>query len=381
MSNKVSVIIPVYNVEKYLRQCIDSILNQTLSELELICVDDGSTDSSLEILREYEKKDSRVKVLQQENLGAGAARNKGLKIATGKYLSFLDSDDFFLPEMLEETYNKCESLNAQICVYQVKRYNDETKKTWFDKGSFRYEYIPKKEVFSYKDMPDYILDTFQNWAWNKLISHELVKENNLQFQEILRTNDFLFVALCMTLAQRIVVLEKPLVYYRVGMKNNLQSTNYKYPLEFLKAFRAVKKELRERGIFDEIERSYVNKILSGCIYNLKSIKDKDAKRTLYYELKENAFNDFGIMDKPEEYFHSYNKENYEIYKMICSLEFEEFMKETSSKKQGQKLSQVSKKKEKETAKNSKNSKKDKLNILGKVKRVISKCFKGRKKHE
>ena len=312
MSNKVSVIIPVYNVEKYLRQCIESILNQTLSELELICVDDGSTDSSLEILREYEKKDSRVKVLQQENLGAGAARNKGLKIATGKYLSFLDADDFFLPEMLEETYNKCEELNAQICVYQVRRYHDVTKKTWFDKGSFRYEYIPKKEVFSYKDMPDYILDTFQNWAWNKLISHDLVKENNIQFQEILRTNDFLFVALCMTLAERITVLEKPLVYYRVGMKNNLQSTNYKYPLEFLKAFRAVKKELEEKGIFDEIERSYVNKILSGCIYNLKSIEDKDAKRTLYYELKKNAFDDFRISGKPEAYFHTYNKENYKL---------------------------------------------------------------------
>lgn len=381
MSNKVSVIIPVYNVEKYLRQCIESILNQTLSELELICVDDGSTDSSLEILREYEKKDSRVKVLQQENLGAGAARNKGLKIATGKYLSFLDADDFFLPEMLEETYNKCEALNAQICVYQVRRYNDVTKKTWFDKGSFRYEYIPKKEVFSYKDMPDYILDTFQNWAWNKLISHDLVKENNIQFQEILRTNDFLFVALCMTLAQRITVLEKPLVYYRVGMKNNLQSTNYKYPLEFLKAFRAVKKELEEKGIFDEIERSYVNKILSGCIYNLKSIEDKDAKRTLYYELKQNAFDDFRINGKPEAYFHAYNKENYKLYKKICSLEFEEFIEETLQKKKEKKSSQTPKKKEKKSPQNSQDLKKENINIPRKIKTIILKFFRKREKHE
>ena len=95
MAVKVSVIIPVYNVEKYLRECIDSILNQTLRDLELICVDDGSTDGSLEILHEYEKADSRVKVLTQHNMGAGAARNKGLAIATGEYLSFLDSDDFF----------------------------------------------------------------------------------------------------------------------------------------------------------------------------------------------------------------------------------------------------------------------------------------------
>ena len=95
MTVKVSVILPVYNVEKYLKECLDSILNQTLQEIEVICVDDGSTDRSLEILREYEKKDKRVIVLTQENKGAGAARNKGLAIAKGEYLSFLDSDDFF----------------------------------------------------------------------------------------------------------------------------------------------------------------------------------------------------------------------------------------------------------------------------------------------
>ena len=164
MEVKVSVIIPVYNVEKYLRECIDSILNQTLHELELICVDDGSTDGSLEILQTYEKKDNRVTVLTQHNQGAGAARNKGLQIAKGEYLSFLDADDFFAPGMLEEAYRKCKSVSADVCVYQVLRYDDTTKKTWFDKGSFRKEFAPNKEVFSYKDMPDHILDSFQNWA-------------------------------------------------------------------------------------------------------------------------------------------------------------------------------------------------------------------------
>ena len=119
MEVKVSVIIPVYNVEKYLRECIDSILNQTLHELELICVDDGSTDGSLEILQAYEKKDNRVTVLTQHNQGAGAARNKGLQIAKGEYLSFLDADDFFAPGMLEEAYRKCKSVSADVCVYQV----------------------------------------------------------------------------------------------------------------------------------------------------------------------------------------------------------------------------------------------------------------------
>ena len=134
MTVKVSVILPVYNVEKYLKECLDSILNQTLQEIEVICVDDGSTDRSLEILREYEKKDKRVIVLTQENKGAGAARNKGLAIAKGEYLSFLDSDDFFASGMLEEAYRRCVEKKAQICVYQVLRYNEKTKETIYDKG-------------------------------------------------------------------------------------------------------------------------------------------------------------------------------------------------------------------------------------------------------
>lgn len=262
MAVKVSVIIPVYNVEKYLRECIDSILNQTLRDLELICVDDGSTDGSLEILHEYEKADSRVKVLTQHNMGAGAARNKGLAIATGEYLSFLDSDDFFASGLLEESYRRCQETRAEICIYQIMRYNDTTHETYFDKGSFRKENAPRKEVFSYKDMPEHILDSFQNWAWNKLISHDLVKRNGIKFQEIFRTNDLFFVASCMMLAERITLLEKKLVYYRIGIKNNCQSTNYRFPLDFLKAFYAVRQFLEERGMYAEVERSFVNK---GCI--------------------------------------------------------------------------------------------------------------------
>ena len=98
----VSVIIPVYNSEKYLRQCLDSICAQTLREIEIICIDDGSTDGSADILEDYRKKDSRVTVIRQNNAGAGAARNKGLDISRGRYLSFLDADDFFEMSMLEE---------------------------------------------------------------------------------------------------------------------------------------------------------------------------------------------------------------------------------------------------------------------------------------
>ena len=97
---KVSVILPVYNTEKYLRQCLESIEHQTLKEMEVFCVDDGSSDGSVEIIREYVEKDSRFHLLEQKNAGGGAARNHGMKEAKGEYLMFLDSDDFFEPCLL-----------------------------------------------------------------------------------------------------------------------------------------------------------------------------------------------------------------------------------------------------------------------------------------
>ena len=125
MGTKVSVILPVYNVSDYLRQCMDSIVGQTLKDIEIICVDDGSTDDSLAILKEYEAKDQRVKVIQQANAGAGAARNKGLEIATGEYLSFLDSDDFVDVNMYEQLYLKAKAKDIDVVYCNCNIYKDK----------------------------------------------------------------------------------------------------------------------------------------------------------------------------------------------------------------------------------------------------------------
>ena len=101
---KVSVVVPIYNVEKYLRECLDSIVGQTLKDIEIICVDDGSTDRSLSILREYEQKDPRIKVITKPNAGYGHSMNMGLDAATGEYMGIVDSDDYILPDMYETLY-------------------------------------------------------------------------------------------------------------------------------------------------------------------------------------------------------------------------------------------------------------------------------------
>ncbi len=112
---KISIVIPVYNVKRYLHQCLNSLLAQTFSDFELICVDDSSSDGSLEILQDFQKKDPRIQILNQQNQGAAIARNKGIDFASGEYLFILDSDDYFHLELLEKCYHKAKKLVLKSC--------------------------------------------------------------------------------------------------------------------------------------------------------------------------------------------------------------------------------------------------------------------------
>ena len=116
---KVSVIVPVYNAEEYLKRCVDSLRNQTLEDIEIILVDDSSTDSSLEICKDFSGKDSRIKVIHKENEGAGMARNAALRVATGKYIGFVDSDDFVEPDMFKSLFEKAEENESDLVMSGV----------------------------------------------------------------------------------------------------------------------------------------------------------------------------------------------------------------------------------------------------------------------
>ena len=145
---KVSVIIPVYNTEKYLRECLDSVINQTLKEIEIICVDDGSTDSSLNILKEYANKDNRFTIITQQNLHAGVARNAGLTVVKGEYVSFLDSDDYIKFEYLEKLYNKIVLEKADICICKKFILDSRTNIVKEDDNSLKINMLPFKSFVS-----------------------------------------------------------------------------------------------------------------------------------------------------------------------------------------------------------------------------------------
>ena len=147
-SNKVSIVLPVYNTGKYLPQCLDSILNQTYQDFELICVNDGSTDNSAQIIEKYILNDDRIRLITQQNMYCGVARNNGLSIATGKYVIFLDSDDYFENRLLELSLAKAEETAADIVVfggYEVNSYTGEIKQ---NKGFLDERIVSQYTVFS-----------------------------------------------------------------------------------------------------------------------------------------------------------------------------------------------------------------------------------------
>ena len=278
---KISVIIPVYNTEKYIKECLDSVICQTLSDIEIICIDDGSIDNSLQILSEYEKKDERIRVLKQKNRGAGSARNLGLKFAKGEYIAFLDSDDFFNFNFLEKMYNKAQKHDSDIVICSANSYNTEKQEYELMHWSLEQRFLPPKEVFNYEDIPDYIFNIGQNWNWNKIYRHNFIVENKIDFQKLYRTNDLLFTCKALILAKKISVINETLVNYRIAQEKNCQSTNHIYPFDFYKAFRQLRIFLLSSKKYEKVKKSYLAWAIDGCAYNINSIKnEKIAKKVI-----------------------------------------------------------------------------------------------------
>lgn len=189
---KVSVIIPVYNVEKYLKRCLDSVLNQTLRDIEIICINDGSTDTSVQILEEY---GTKIKVIHSKNKGVSEARNTGLKAATGEYIAFLDSDDFVDDTFYEKLYKGATEYNADIACANILRENEKEKT----------HIVKYDELTTAKDIQDRFNLAYcpkYNFVWNKIYKKSLLDENKILFvpgivyEDMCFTPDVLQVAKC-----------------------------------------------------------------------------------------------------------------------------------------------------------------------------------------
>ncbi len=319
MDIKVSVIVAVYNGHAVLRRCMDSILAQTLTDIEIICVDDDSKDDSLEILREYAAKDPRVKPVHQKNGGAGAARNTGMKLAAGEYLSILDCDDFFEPRMLERAYLAAKERAADIVTFGCDFYDEKTDSFRPCHHSINRRLLPKKQVFCGEDVKRDLFQLFVGWAWDKLFRREFIVQQNITFQEQRTTNDMLFVFHAMIRAQRITVLDEVHAHYRQGT-GSLSVTREKSWMCFYDALMALGKELHSAGCYERFERDFKNYCLHFTLWNLRTLSEP-THTILYNKLREEWLDEMGLIGLPKAYF--YSRQEYEALQRICTLTAEE----------------------------------------------------------
>lgn len=292
----VSVVIPVYNAEEYLRECLDSLLAQTLSDFEVICVDDGSTDGSMEILSEYGACDERFQTISRTNSGAGAARNAGIEIARGEYLLFLDADDFAEPRLLEAAYRQCKADTADIAVFHSQFYDVRTGRSYPAERLLRRDLLPADRPFSRAHIPNYILTFSSPAPWNKLYRRDFVTRSGLRFQEIRRTNDLYFTKCAFVLAERITVVDEILVNYRIGGESNLQSGNHEAPMEFFESLIALRDELERIGALEELRISLASLAVAVCVSNLGSLRDPDAYLQLFEAVQTRILPEMGLLD-------------------------------------------------------------------------------------
>lgn len=285
---KISVIIPVYNAEKYLIQCLDSICNQSLQDIEIICVDDGSTDTSYAILLEYQKKDTRIQIYQQTNQYAGAARNHGMRHATGKYLLFLDADDYFKPTLLEKMYSYAEANNLQVTVCQYDTYREDIASIVPRSFSEVEAMIPEgKDVFSAIDLQgNGIFQLSSGWAWDKLFLREYVIECGYEFPTMRSSEDGFFSFMLMARAERIGYMKEVLITYRLGNQNSLSSTkDTNWENGFL-MLDMIYKELNRLGIYGVYQNSFLRFVVEFDIWYMESMNTVDAFVHCYRRIQE-----------------------------------------------------------------------------------------------
>lgn len=271
----VSVIVPVYNVAKYLRHCIDSLVGQTLRDIEIICVDDGSTDGSSVILDEYAAKDPRVRVIHQANAGAGAARNAGLDAATGEFLFFCDPDDWMREDILMSLYERAASEDADVVVAGYVKHVDATGRESIKMPQREW---PVKEVFSSRDIPSKIFNLSRHTVWDKLFKRAFVVGRKIRFQQTPRFNDMFFCDCSLALAKRITVCRCAGYVHRIGRPGGLQATKSMTPFVLVDVYDALAERLRDEKLDRLLVRSYVRAFAASGRDVVRQLPPEDAKR-------------------------------------------------------------------------------------------------------
>ena len=292
---KVSVIVPVYNAGEYIGQMLDSVLGQSMQEIEIICVNDGSTDNSGEIIRSFMDRDSRIMLLEQPNINAGAARNQGLLHARGKYVVFWDADDQFHRRALELMCRKMQKTQADICVCGVCEFVQGGKMYETD-GYLKTDLIPDKDPFNKFDLRDTIFNFGSNMVWNKMFRRKFLVSHQLRFQEIRQANDTAFVMKAMFAADRITYVDRYLAFYRVDNADSLTMKSSETVFCPYESYLYTLQELEKEPEFALVKKGFRNKAAMGMFRALNIQSSFNSYEVLYDFLQREGFERLGLTE-------------------------------------------------------------------------------------
>ena len=351
---KVSVVIPFYNVEDYLQECLDSIINQTLDDIEIICVNDGSTDNSLKIVERFAHSDDRIKIFSQENKGASASRNHGIKKAQGDYIYFMDSDDILELNALEELFDFSASNNLDILIFKIIAFNDETG----EQQTLNYYEMPflksfNEKVFNYKDLGENAIKLAVSPP-GKLFKRDLI--HSIEFLEGYIFEDNLYFAEAMLKAERVSFLDKYYYNRRIRQNSVMSSKTIKFA-DCITIANKIIEFFKEENVYEYFKKPMMEKKISTT-YNRFSQVDEEYKEEFFRRIKED-FSNFSHEFEEDNVFKyeiddvlrykfkaALISENHMDYKFKCDL-YQKQKKIDSLKKKHEKLINENKKLETE----------------------------------
>ena len=279
---------PTYNVEKYFRECLDSVVNQTLVDIEIIPVDDGSPDNCGKIMDEYAQKDSRIKPIHKQNGGYGSAVNAGIEAAQGEYIGIVETDDVCEPDMFEKLYNQAKKFDADVCKCSFYQYNSLAEKQYQNKKwQSKYQYIeccPDDRSFKITEFP--LLLNFHSSIWTNIYKKKFLINNNIRVNDTKSASyqDLPFMVECMCKADRIAVVHDYLYHWRndEGQNSSTIRTDDRllimaYQCELVKQF------VKENGLYEDL-KEVIYKHFYHCNYKFFKVIDWKYKKEYFNKL-------------------------------------------------------------------------------------------------
>lgn len=303
-ASDISVIIPVYNIQQHLRECLDSVLGQSYPHLQVICVDDGSTDESPAILAEYAQKDPRVQVIRQQNAGPGAARNTGLEAATGEYVIFLDSDDWFEPDFLEQMVDTAQREGADVAICRAVEFDTNSGRELPSEWMMKKQYLPGKLAFAPQEMADHLFQFTYGMPWDKFYRRELLMSSSIRYPALKNSEDLAFVYPTLLAATRIAVVDEVLIHHRINRMASVSNSRCGQPEAPYEAFQIVKEYLEQHQLMDTYRRSFLNWAMEFLVWHISNMSQRDIQRQYLRTLRRQWLPQLHFEEHPASYYES-----------------------------------------------------------------------------